>query len=154
MSNHRLDVSIKDLTDEQHAFFEGLIAKHGSKATVVKFMIDQLMKGVEKGTMRNSTHDKIHDVVTQQMALNASTDKVIRIGEINPVDVKYEQRTITAKWIQDNAGATQQACLEYLEKHKPEIEKHHKEVLGLTDSKVIKNFNRRTGKASARIKQL
>ena len=114
MNNHKLDVSIKDLTDDQHAFFEGLVAKHGSKATTVKYMIDQLMNGIEKGTMRDATHDKIHEVVTKQMALNASTDKVIRVGTTDPVDVKYEQRTITAKWVQENAGASQQASLEYL----------------------------------------
>jgi len=116
-------------------------------------MLDKLMKGTEKNTMRDTTHDKIHQLVLTQMMINATTDKVIRVGTSeNAVDVRYEQRTITSKWIQEKAGATQQACLEYLEIHKAEVEKHHKEVLGLTDSEKIKNFNRRTGKATAKVK--
>jgi hypothetical protein len=150
--SHRIDVSIKDLNDVQNAFFEQLVSEHGNKSAAVKYMIDTLIKGNEKPTMRNATHDKIHQFVCTQMLLNANTKKTIRIGTgDNAVDVKYEQRTITPKWIQEKVGATQQACLEYISQHQAEIEKHHKEVLGLTDSKLIQNFNRRTGKASKRV---
>lgn len=149
---NRLDISVKDLTDDQRDYFITLTTIHGSKSEALKHLIDTCMNmnNEKKGMMRNSTHEKIHEVVTRQMAINANTDKVISIGTINPVEVKYEQRAITPKWIQENARATQQACLEYIAKHQAEIDKHHQDVLGLSDPEIIKNFNRRTGKASVK----
>lgn len=149
----RISFEIRTPTDEQKEMKASILAKFSDKtgAQILDLMMRKILEE-QQPSMRGSTHEKIHKVVTNQMNLNASTDKVITVGVgDNARQVRYQQRAITGKWIMENAGATFKACKEYLEQHAQEIADHHKTVLGLTDPKKIENFNRSTGKASSRV---
>jgi len=144
----RICLEDKNATPEMVEMMNAVKMKYEGKTNAQILEILLRREFEDRPTMRSATHDKIHEIVTKQMAINASTDKVITVGVGKLTkEVKNEQRTITGKWIMENAGATFNACNEYLAQHQDEIAKHHATVLGLTDPKDIQNFNRSTGKA-------
>ena len=95
---------------------------------------------------------RVHDVVTAQMQLNKTTDKTVTVGKgKNSVTVKYEQRAITDRWIRDSAGVNAEASKAYIESHKDEIDAHNAWLISDCGYPAeVENFNRRTGKASAK----
>jgi hypothetical protein len=146
---NRISLETKDATDDQFNVVTEL-CKENSKSTVLKMLIDAYIEKQNRKTgTRQSTLDNIDQVVKAQMALNASTDKIITAGNgQNAVKVKYEQRAITAKWIMKNANCGLTNALGYLKQHETEINKHHKEVLKTDD---VDFFNRRVGRATGKV---
>jgi hypothetical protein len=146
---NRISLETKDATDDQFNMVNEL-CKENSKSTVLKMLIDAYIEKLNRKTgTRQSTLDNINQVVKSQMALNASTEKTITVGNgQNTVEVKYEQRAITAKWIMKNANCNQLSALEYLKQHETEINAHHKKVLKTDD---VDFFNRRVGRAAVKV---
>jgi hypothetical protein len=147
---NRISLESKDATDEQRNLIDGLRKDGYSNSDILKMLIDNYMTKQDRKTgIRQSTLDKIDPVVKAQMQLNATTDKIIKVGSgQNEVEVKYEQRAITAKWIMGEAKCNQSSALEYIKLHEDEINTHHHDVLGTDDTDF---FNRRVGRAAGKV---
>jgi len=149
----RFNVDYKGLSDEHMNILLEAAAQHGitEKKDLLILLIESYKKSSRPGGARDSTKEKIHNTVQEQIKINLETDKTIEVGSgKNKRTVKYEQRAITQKWIMENAGANAKSIQEYLEEHKQEIDAHHKE-LGLNSDEDVRNYNRSTGKAADRV---
>jgi hypothetical protein len=145
---NRISLETKDATDEQILLINEL-CKENSKSTVLKMLIDAYIEKQNRKTgTRQTTLDNIDQVVKAQMILNAITEKTITVGTgRNAIEVKFEQRAFTPKWIMRHAKCNQTSALEYISQHENEINEHHEKVLNTND---IDFFNRRVGRASKR----
>jgi hypothetical protein len=145
---NRISLETKDATDEQLIVVTEL-CKDNSKSAVLKMLIDAYIEKQNRKTgIRQETLDNIDKVVKDQMALNATTQKTITVGKgRDAIEVKFEQRAITPKWIMNAAGCNQSSALDYIKLHESEINEHHEKVLNTDDTDF---FNRRAGRASKR----
>ena len=168
------NVDVKDASSENLEFFNSLKEKHESKTELFLHLLS-CAREVENNTKNfirgNVTLNYIADMVNRQMEINKTTKKTHIIGSgKKTITVKYEQRSITDKWIMDTSieernakidnarSVSRKSAQEYLTAKKPEVDEHHKwlcEQIGVeynTDS--VRNFNRRTGKAAAAVARL
>ena len=99
---------------------------------------------------------RIHDAVQAQMKLNKATDKLVTVGRgRNEVKIKYEQRSITERFMRESANANAVAVDDYLKVHGDAVIKHNEWLVkncgypvDADTQSAIDNFNRRTSKAN------
>ncbi len=168
---NRVDIAIsaKELSDQDIELFNELHKEHGDKKKTFLYLLECARKIRNESAARlrgNVTLNYIDDLVKRQMETNRTTEKTHVIGSgKTTVSVKFEQRSITDKWIMDTSieerdngiegarSVSRKAAQEYIALKKSEIDEHHewlcKQVgLDFTPDNV-RNFNRRTGKAAA-----
>jgi uncharacterized protein YpbB len=108
-----LKADLKGLTDAQVRGAEILKAKFSSGADRMRYMLDCVAK-VEGGAGASIvTLEHVARVVEAQMELNKATQKVLPVGTgKKAVMVKFEQRSITPKWIMEKTLADRSAGIE------------------------------------------
>lgn len=152
MKRKSLTIESKNLSDDQYEVLDTFINESGGSSKALIRIANLLIENAQRKGNR-SAHDHIHEKVQSQMKLNVCTKETIKVKDSktgNMIDVKYEQRAFTAKFIMKLAECNQKSAIAYLEQHEQEIAQHHKEVLGVVTEKEIDFFNRRVGRASAR----
>lgn len=114
---------------------EEIAAKHdiqgNSGSDTFKQVLEKLIETHDKyhglTGIQNDTVKKIDDCIEAQMSLNKETDKTTVVGYgKKATTIKYEQRSITGKWIMDTANVTWDSVLQYLEANKEKIFQHNK----------------------------
>jgi hypothetical protein len=137
--------------------------KDYSQADIMRYTINNFFSGNTGGGRKKTgagtdVLKRIHDAVQTQIDLNKKTDKTIKIGRgRNEVMVKYEQRTITDRFMRETANANASAVDDYLKGQVDMIEEHNKWLVAncgypvdSIENEAIANFNRRTAKAEKR----
>ena len=170
MTANRISADVKNVDQDLYDFWVEFKQHNGNHNTTAFLKLLETARDYEEYKKnkigRNDTLNYINALVNKQMEINTSTDKVHIVGSgKNESSVKYEQRSITDKWIMDASIAEREAGVNnaravsrksaqlYIESKKEELDEHHKwlcEQAGLEFSdKSVRNFNRRTGKAAA-----
>lgn len=131
IKDNRLNGDCKKLTNEQVDFLNNLCKEHSitAKADLIGKLVQMAMNGqhIQTGP-RDETLDTIDRVIKKQMAINEDTQASISVGTgKNRKEVKYEQRTITIKWVMDNVSPMPrfESVQAYLESNKEAIDKHN-----------------------------
>jgi len=167
----RFDASYKEVSNDEAAFLNNLIQEHQltSKVDLLKKVLEMAMAPTRTTGPRDTTLDAINQVVQRQIEINQTTDKEFSVGTgENRKKCKYEQRTITSKWIMQNVqpGPRFESVQAYFDSH-PEIAEHNQWVVesnayfpktkdGIESSLEVRvaNFNRKTTKNHQKVNQI
>lgn len=155
-----------DLNDEQIDFLNKISKERDlPKSELLSEIVKMAMNGqhIQTGP-RDKTLDTIDKVVKKQMSINETTQASISVGTgKNRKEVRYEQRTITTKWIMDNVSPMPrfESVQAYIEANKEAIEKHNEWLVDsnnyypnmkdktkkcIDTQTRVSNFNRQTAK--------
>lgn len=159
---------IKKATQDDYDLFQVLESRFNRHTDLMKYLLECARKVENEKTTRagNDTINYIDTIVKRQMELNQSTTKTYIVGSgKTEKSVKYEQRSITDKWIMDLSleersaniegavSVSRKLALEYIDMHKAELDAHHewlcKQAGKDFNDDNVRNFNRTTGKAQA-----
>ena len=159
---------IKNASEQDNETYNELKARFKHDTYMLKYLFEcaREIDGKKAERAGNDTINYIDTLVKRQMELNQQTAKTHIVGSGKTEKaVKYEQRSITDKWIMDTSLAERSAniagsvsvsrklALEYIDMHKAELDAHHewlcKQAGKDFNEENVRNFNRTTGKAQA-----
>ena len=175
MTANRISIDAKNVDQDLYNFWVDLKERNGNHNATALLKLLDIAKDFERYKNSkvggNDTLNYINTLVGKQLELNTSTDKVHIVGSGKTESaVKYEQRAITDKWImgasiaERNAGisnaraVSRKSAQQYIESKQLELDAHHQWLCEQANidflDKNVRNFNRRTGKASSAVAKL